>query len=76
MTLNGGVTGEQRTAKDVKGSCHGLMKVLSWHLPGWTKENNKILTENNKLLCKDSSEGLQNTHLKHYSYMNLLHVKY
>jgi hypothetical protein len=32
------------TGEDLEGSGHGLIKVLSWHLPGVTEENHKNLS--------------------------------
>jgi hypothetical protein len=33
--------GEKSIGEDVQGSGHGLIRVLSWHLPGGFEENDK-----------------------------------
>jgi hypothetical protein len=32
---------DSQIRKDLEGNSHGLIKVLSWHLPGKTEENHK-----------------------------------
>jgi hypothetical protein len=36
------------TAKDLEESGHSVIKVLSWHLPRGTEENDEFLSQDNQ----------------------------
>lgn len=51
----------------LEGNGHGLVKVLSRHLSGWTEENREEPVMISSFLAEVQMENLSDTNLKHYS---------
>lgn len=55
-----------------KGNFHGMMEVLSRHLPGWTEKNHEVLGQNSQCGTKIRTKHLPSTNLDNYHYAKLL----
>jgi hypothetical protein len=74
MALVDGVPDERWIGKDLEGSSHGLIEVLSWYLPGGLRKTMKILSQEvwiASVTAKIRIESLLNTSQGSYHYANL-----